>query len=216
MPKITDYVREGFDRRSRPWDRTELPEWWDLVVWVALAGVIAMLLLGAVFGRGGSSEDAGGDERRFAVRSLNPYTVTPAPSADEAASATPGTGAPSPAPGEAPTEDFTATAAVRVPVTGGGTTVVPAGARNVAFAAATAEATGDWTGILFVGAARPSAAPAYPRGSVAGEITVKDPRVTGTGQYLFSATITRDGNAASRRVEITVERGPDGYAIRAR
>jgi hypothetical protein len=49
---------------------------------------------------------------------------------------------------------------------------------------------------------------------VGGQLTVKDPRITGTGQYQFSAEIIPGGAAQPRTVRITVERGPDGYAVR--
>lgn len=221
MPKMTDYVREGFKRRRRPWDRAELPEWWDLVGWVGLAGVVAALVFGAIFSTGGSggdgTEDAGAP--RYSAQTLNPYTPSPAPSASGSTATTPAET--SPAPGAGPpqgveTKDFTATAAAQVPLIRGGTAVVPAGARNVAVAAARAQATGDWAGIPFVGPKRLPAASmkANPQGSVIGEVTVTDPSVTGNTQYLFSATITRGGGAKPYVVQIAVERDRSGYAIR--
>ncbi|GAA4096760.1 hypothetical protein [Actinomadura miaoliensis] len=218
MPKLTDYVRAGYRRRQRPWDRTELPEWWDVAVWVAVGGIVMMLAVGAVVGRGESSGGAttGSKPPPYAVETLNPRGSGTTPGAASAPSTT------STAPSQTPpagvsAKDFTASAAMSVPVTGGGTTVVPAGARNVAMAAAKATATGDWTGIPFVGAARPTPArtPAPP-GSVVGEITVTDPSVTGNSQYRFSATIRHGGTAKTHVVEILVERDESGYAIRAR
>ncbi|MFF5259910.1 hypothetical protein ACFY4C_13260 [Actinomadura viridis] len=231
MPKITDYVRAGFRRRRRPWHHTELPEWWDVAVWVGGVGVIALLVLSVLFGRdepSGGPAAGGGGAPRYVVQTLDPRGPSAAPG--------PGGGAPTAPTGSVPTgstptgsvptgsaptapagvsaKDFTASAAVRVPVTGGGTTVVPAGARNVASAAARATATGNWAGIPFIGPARPPAAPARP-GSVVGTLTVADPTVTGNDQYRFSATIARDGSARPDLVQITVGRGPSGYAIRA-
>jgi hypothetical protein len=212
MPKITDYVREGFNRRQRPWDRAELPEWWGLVVWVGFAGVTAALLLGAMFGHDGSSDDAAEQSPPYSVQTLTPYIAPPPPARATPAAPTPG--AADPAAG-APTGDFTATAAAQVPLTGGGTTVVPVGARNVAVAAAKAEATGDWTGIPLIGNTRPSPAPRTPHGALTGEITVADPAVTGNSQYLFSATISHSGADKPYLVRIAVERGQAGYAVRA-
>ncbi|GAA2404307.1 hypothetical protein GCM10010191_10040 [Actinomadura vinacea] len=218
MPKVTDYVREGFRRRQRPWDRTELPEWWDVAIWFAVGGVVLMLVAGAALGRGKSSGGgtAGAEPPRYTVQTLDPRGSGAAPgspgatpSASAAPSRTP--------PAGVSAKDFTASAAMQVPVTSGGTTVVPAGARNVAMAAAKATATGNWNAIPFVGSARPSPARSpTPQGSVVGEITVADPSVTGNSQYRFSATITHGGQAAPYVVRILVERNQSGYAIRAR
>ncbi|GAA3973887.1 hypothetical protein GCM10023085_65480 [Actinomadura viridis] len=219
MPKITDYVRAGFRRRRRPWHHTELPEWWDVAVWVGGVGVIALLVLSALFERDDPSAGpaaGGGGAPRYVVQTLDPRgpSATPGPGGGGASTAPTGSPPTGSAPAGVSAKDFTASAAVRVPVTGGGTTVVPAGARNVAAAAARATATGDWAGIPFIGAARPPAAPARP-GSVVGTLTVADPTVTGNDQYRFSATIARDGTARPEAVQITVGRGPSGYAIRA-
>lgn len=213
MPKLTDYVREGFKRRARPWDRAELPEWWDLAMWAGLAGVILMLVVGALLDRGGTDRPPGGTAGGmppYAVQSLNPYASAgsgtrpgPRPPA--------GTGTASPM----TSTDFAATAPARVQVTGGGTTVVPAGARNVALAAARATATGDWSGIPYIGTGRPPKAKKTPAGSVVGALTVADPATTGNAQYLFSATVRHGAAARPYLVRIAVERGVSGYAVRA-
>jgi hypothetical protein len=216
MAKITDYVREGFDRRRRPWDRTDLPEWWDLMAWAAVIGIIAALLLSAVLDRGGSSDstaDTAGGGPGYQVQALNPYSTSPSPQDSAPAGAT---ASPSGAPADASAKEFTATAAVQVPMTGGGTAVVPAGARNVALAAARAEATGDRAGIPFVGTARSAKAPSTPQGSVIGEVTVTDPTITGNSQYLFTANITHGPDAKPNTVQIAVEYASSGYAVRAR
>jgi hypothetical protein len=210
---MTDYVREGFKRRRRPWDRTELPEWWNLVIWVALAGVIAIVLLDAVFGPDGASGPDTAAPPPYPVQSLNPYASSSA--SDGSASAAP-TADPGGPPADVPGTDFAATAAVQVPVTGGGLAAVPAGARNVALAAAKATATGDWTGIPFIGAARPPTTRRTPQGAVIGEPTVADPGVTGNSQYLFSAKITYGGGAKRYLARIAVELGQSGYGVRAR
>ncbi|OLT35465.1 hypothetical protein BJF79_32420 [Actinomadura sp. CNU-125] len=207
MPKMTDYVRAGFDRRRRPWDRAELPEWWDLVVWAGLAALIAMLLLGAVFGRDDASGAATGDDAGFAVRTLNPHTFTPAPtpSGDGPASS-----------GEPPGgDDFTATAPCGTPMTGGGTAVVPAGARNAALAAA--EAAGhrrlDGRPVRRDRAAVPGARdPGGFRGRGADR---PGPRRDGDGPVPVQRDDPAGRRGADRPVRITVERGPEGYAVRA-
>jgi hypothetical protein len=213
MPKMTDYVREGFRRRQRPWDRTELPEWWDVAVWTAAVGVIAVLVFSAAAGRGGSSGTAAQNDRgaSYAVQTLGPQT----PAASTALGVPAAPAEPTPT-DSAPVgfHDFSASAAVRVPVTGGGTTVVPAGARNVALAAARAATTGDWRGIPLVGKARPPAAQA-PTRSLLGQFTVADPAVTGNSRYEFSATFQEAGTAQRSVVQIVVERATSGYAIRS-
>ncbi|MCO6009159.1 hypothetical protein NE236_29735 [Actinoallomurus purpureus] len=214
MPKMTDYVREGFNRRRRPWHSAELPEWWNVAVWVALAGIGVMLLVSALLEPGESAGDTTGTARppAYSVQKINPYAT---PSASEGSAAgTPTPDASSP-PGDGPGGDFSATAAVQVPKAGGGTAVVPAGARNVALAAAKAAATGDWTGIPFIGRARPPKAPRTPQGSVIGQPTVTDPSITGNTQYLFSATITHGGAAKGYQYRVAVERDQSGYAVRA-
>jgi hypothetical protein len=213
MPKITDYVREGFKRRQRPWDRTELPEWWNIAVWAGVVVVVGAILLGAIFDSGSSSGDADAGAPAYPVRTLNPYgtDASPDPSASAAASADPSAD-PSSAPADG---DFTVTAAAQVPMTGGGTAVVPVGARNVASAAATAEATGDWAAIPFTGGAKRPGRARTPLGSVIGQTTVQDPAVTGNSQYVFTAKITRGGTAAAHYVQITVEFADGSYAISA-
>jgi hypothetical protein len=200
MPKLTDYVREGFRKRRRPWEGTELPEWWNILVWVALAAVCGMLALSAIFDDGPGS---GATQRRrpYVVQTVDPYPKVTAPS-------------PSGTPGRS-RADFSTDAPVRVAKTGGGTAVVPAGARNVALAGANAEATGVWSGIPLTGAMTPGTAPRTPHGRVIGDITVQDPALTGTGSYVFSATITHDAVSRSYRVRITVGRTPRGYAVLA-
>lgn len=224
MPKITDYVREGFKKRRRPWEHTELPEWWDVVIWVSLGGVIVAVVLGAALGGGGSKGIPAADSPRYAVQSLNPY-ATPTPGTSITSVPTPGvspvsSASPTPDPGDSSggtsATDFSATAAVQVAQTGGGTAIVPAGARNVAVAAARAEATGDWTGIpLAVSGKRPTG-PKTPQGTVTGTITVENPAVTGSGSYVFSATVTHDGTAKPYLVQIAVERAASGYVVRPR
>ncbi|MEV0405838.1 hypothetical protein [Actinoallomurus sp. NPDC050550] len=212
MPKMTDYVREGFNRRRRPWHRAELPEWWNLAVWVGLAGIGGMLLISALLDPGGSTDTPDATQPpAYSVQKINPY-ATPSASGGSAAG-TPTPDASSPAQG-GPTEDFASTAAVQVPKAGGGTAVVPAGARNVALAAAKAAATGDWTGIPFIGRARPPKARRTPQGSV-GQLTVTDPAITGNAQYLFSATITHGAPDKAYQYRIAVESDQSGYAIHA-
>lgn len=210
---MTDYVREGFRRRQRPWDRTELPEWWDVAVWVAAVGVIAVLIFSAAAGGSGSSGTSAHDDggSHYAVQTLSPQPAAPS----TAPGVPTGPAEPSPTePAPAGSHDFSASAAVRVPVTGGGATVVPTGARDVALAAARAAATGDWRGIPFVGQARPPATRA-PRGTLVGQVTVADPAVTGNSRYEFSATVQQAGTAKRSVVQIVVERGTSGYAIRS-
>lgn len=201
MPKLTDYVREGFRRRRRPWESAELPGWWQVLAWVALAAVCGILALSAISDRGSRSSAA---QRRspYAVQTINPYpSVSTAPS-------------PSSTPGRSHA-DFTAGAPVQVAKTGGGMAVVPAGARNVALAAAKAEATGVWSDVPLIGGTTPSAAPQTPGGQVIGDITVEDPATTGTGSYVFSAAITHDAVSRSYLARITVERSTQGYALLA-
>ncbi|MGI8330898.1 hypothetical protein ACRYCC_13110 [Actinomadura scrupuli] len=217
MPKMTDYVREGFQKRRRPWETAELPEWWNLMVWVGLAVVGGILVVGMILADG-SSPKVGQSPRRYAVETLNPYSPTAAPSAPATGSVTGPATAPPAGPGPVPTAftaaDFAATAPAQVPLTGGGSTVVPTGARNVGVAAAKAEATGDWTGIPLAGAAKPPKRARTPGGVVVGQVTVTDPSVTGTNTYMFSATVSHDGGAKPYLVQLTVERTSRGYAIR--
>jgi hypothetical protein len=213
MPKMTDYLREGFNRRRRPWHRSELPEWWNLAVWVGLAGIGGMLLISALLDPGGSTDAPDATQPpAYSVQKINPY-ATPSASGGPAAG-TPTPDASSPAQG-GPTGDFASTAAVQVPKAGGGTAVVPAGARNVALAAAKAAATGDWTGIPFIGRTRPPKAHRTPEGSV-GQLTVTDPAITGNAQYLFNVTITHGAPNKAYEYRIAVESDQSGYAIRAR
>ncbi|GAA1832477.1 hypothetical protein [Actinomadura chokoriensis] len=223
MPKLTDYARKGFQRRRPPWKRVELPEWWDVAVWVAGGGVVAVIVLSAVLNGGGASGTVPGDAgaRPYPVQTLGsrltdgpgavPSGDLPAPPSSSTAAA-----APAPAgPVGKPVKDFTATAAVRIPVTGGGTTVVPVGARNVALAAAIATTTGDWSGIPFTGPGRPTvSASRHGLGGSVARLTVADPAVTGNSAYRFSATIDDAGGAEPSAVPITVERNESGYAIR--
>jgi hypothetical protein len=214
MPKMTDYVREGFNRRRRPWHRAELPEWWNLAVWVALAGIGVMLLVSALLDPSGSTGAPDATQPpAYSVQKINPYATPSASGGSTAGTPTPD--ASSPAQG-GPTGDFASTAAVQVPKTGGGTAVVPAGARNVALAAAKAAATGDWTGIPFTGHAKPPKARRTPQGSVVGQLTVTDPAITGNNLYLFSTTITHGGAAKPYQYRVAVEGDQSGYAIRAR
>ncbi|MBO2465320.1 hypothetical protein [Actinomadura violacea] len=220
MPKLTDYARKGFNRRRRPWESAELPEWWDAAVWVAAGGVVVVLVLSALLGGGGRTSGASGDS---GARPYPVQTLGARPTEGAGASPSPGgTGSTAPAPSVPAGEqvkDFTATAAVQVPVTGGGTTVVPAGARNVALAAARATATGNWSGIPFSGTGRPTgsatgAAGRPARQAAVSGLTVADPAVTGNSEYRFSATITGAGGAKPSVVPITVERDVSGYAVR--
>ncbi|MEV5709693.1 hypothetical protein [Actinoallomurus sp. NPDC052274] len=223
MPKMTDYVREGFNRRRRPWHRTELPEWWNLAVWVALAGIGLLLLLSALLEPDTpSGTTTSSRPPAYSVQKINPYATpsasdgseagTPTPDASDAGTPTPGPGGPT---GPEPTGDFAATDAVEIPKVGGGTAAVPAGARNVALAAAKAAATGDWTGIPFIGRARPPKARRTPQGSVIGQVTVTDPSVTGNTLYLFSAMITHGGASKAYQYRVAVERDQSGYAVHA-
>ncbi|WP_345361453.1 hypothetical protein [Actinoallomurus liliacearum] len=230
MPKMTDYVREGFNRRRGPWHRTELPEWWNLAVWVSLAAVGLILLLSALLEPDSSTDTTSSSQPpAYSVQKINPYATPSASSESTAGTPTPdasgstgsGSAAGTPAPGASgstgsgSTGDFAATAAVQVPKVGGGTAVVPAGARNVASAAAKAAATGDWTGIPFIGRTRPPKAHRTPQGSVIGQLTVTDPAVTGNTLYLFSATITHGGAAKAYQYRVAVERDQSGYAVHA-
>ncbi|QKG23354.1 hypothetical protein [Actinomadura verrucosospora] len=219
MPKLTDYARKGYNRRRRPWESAELPEWWDAAVWVAGGGIVVVLVLSALLGGGGGrTSSASGDS---GARPYPVQTLGSRPTEGTGASPSPGgTGsAAPPVPAGEQVKDFTATAAVQVPVTGGGTTVVPAGARNVALAAARATATGDWSGIPFSGTGRPTrpatgAAGRPARQAAVSRLTVADPAVTGNSEYRFSATITGAGGAQPSVVPITVERDESGYAVR--
>lgn len=215
MPKMTDYVRKGFKKRRRLWEGGEVPEWWDIAVWVSLAGVIAIIVISVLTESGGGGT-AAGSPPPYHVQSLNPY-AQPTPTASSVTSSGTPSAQPSGSAPDSPSSDFSATAAVQVAMTGGGgTAIVPAGARNVALAAAKAEATGDWKGIPFVGVSRPPAAARTPQGTVTGEITVENPSVTGNGSYLFSTTITHGPGTKSFLVQIAVQRMPTGYAIVAR
>ena len=209
MPKLTDYVREGFKRRRRPWRNGEVPEWWDIAVWTALAAVIVVIVLSAAFGGGDSAGDTAQDSPVRPIESLNPYAT---PSSQASAGSTPSPSAS--ATGSDPM-DFSATGPVQVPQTGGGVATVPAGAHAVAVAAARAEANGDWSVIPLLGGA-PPAARRTPQGKVIGDVTVANPSVTGNTSYLFSATITHGDAAKSYLVQISVERSSSGYAVRTR
>lgn len=215
MAKMTDYVREGFDRRRRPWDGTELPEWWNLAVWVALAAVGAAIVFAALTDREGSAPapEADGPSPRFSIQAMNPYKPSPTPGRTASGTPSPAASGLPPSPGE-PGRDFTAIAPVQVRMAQGGTVPVPAGARDLALAAAKALATGDWTGIPLAGTATPGAAPKTPTGSVAGELTVTDPKVTGNTRYVFSTSIRHDPAARPYEVKISVERAGSGYAVR--
>jgi hypothetical protein len=206
MPKMTDYVRQGFKRRPRPWSTTDLPEWWDTAVWIGVGGVIAVVLFTAVFDHSGDSTGSSARRPHYAVQAVNPYAT---PSASDSPAPSPGT-----TPSAFSSGDFTATAAVQVTLTGGGTAPVPAGARNVALAAAKATATGDWAGVPLLG--KPKAAARTPGGTVIGDVTVSNPSATGAGSYLFSATISKHGTANPYLVQIAVERTASGYAVRPR
>jgi len=202
MAKMTDYVREGFGKRRRPWSNTDLPEWWDLAVWVALAGAVGAVVISVALGGGFSGKATQTQSApQYKVQTLNPFASP---------SASPTTSVPS----TFSATDFSATAAVQVAITGGGTTVVPAGAHNVALAAARAAATGDWTGIPLLGKHR--AGRRTPDGTVIGDVTVADPAVTGSGSYLFSAKISHHGTTRPYLVQIAVEQSASGYGIRPR
>jgi hypothetical protein len=88
--------------------------------------------------------------------------------------------------------------------------VVPAGARNLAQAAARAAATGDWNGIPLTDRSSAGAV-RTPEGSVVGDISVTDPAVTGNSVYLFGATIRHGPGEPPYRIKITVERTQSGY-----
>ncbi|WP_141578176.1 hypothetical protein [Actinomadura sp. WMMA1423] len=216
MPKLTDYARQGF-RRRRLAKETELPEWWNIAVWAGVGGIVLMLVVGAVLDRGDSSgaATAANQAPRYPVQTLDPRALSASPTPDDTTPTAPA--GPSQAlPTGVSAKDFTATAAARVLMTGGGATVVPAGALNVASAAAKATVSGDWKGIPFIGTARPSPAKVrMPPGSAVKGITVADPTRTGNSQYLFSATITHPGGARPDVVDLLVEPDGDGYAMRA-
>ena len=112
MPKMTDYVREGYQKRRRPWESAELPEWWNLMVWVGLAMVGGILVIGMLLADG-SSPGVEQVPRKYAVQTLNPYAPTATPSAPETGPATGPAAAPA-SPGPVPTAftaaDFAATA----------------------------------------------------------------------------------------------------------
>lgn len=208
MAKLTDYVREGFKRKRRPWDGGELPEWWSLATWAALAVVGGVLVLGVVTGddRPANGQTPGS----FTVQTIDPATIGANPTGGDPEG---GTSAPAPS-GSA---DFGADGPVEVALTGAdGTTAVPAGARNVAMAAAQATAVGDWSGIPLAPMATAPKAPATPQGSVIGVVTVTDPAVTGTNTYLFTATVRHSPQRQPYLVQIYVERTAAGYAVRPR
>jgi hypothetical protein len=211
MPKMTDYVREGFRRRQRPWQRVELPEWWNVAIWAGAAGIIAILLAGALNGGGSATTNSGSNAPRYAPQTLNPASASAPPSSRS----TPGPTASPSVPATA-SRDFTDSTAVQIAVTGGGATVVPAGARNLALAAARAAANGAWTGIPMAGAARPTAPPPAPSpGTTVRHLTVEDPAVTGNTRYRFAALVRRTG-ARTHAVRILVEPDQDGYVVRGR
>ncbi|MEV0662583.1 hypothetical protein ACIBI3_22970 [Actinomadura luteofluorescens] len=216
MPKMTDYARKGF-RRRRLFQDTDLPEWWNIAVWAGVCGIVLMLAVSAVLDHGESSgtPTTGREVPRYQVQTLDPRSLTASPS--PGAETPTASGAPSQVlPTGVSANDFTATAAAKAPVTGGGTTVVPAGALNLATAAARATVSGNWKGIPFIGTARPSSAKkGMPRGSAVQGITVADPSRTGNSQYLFSATIKGPGGARPEVVELLVEPDGRGYALRA-
>ncbi|MEV3922891.1 hypothetical protein [Actinomadura coerulea] len=217
MPKLTDYARQGF-RRQRLLRASELPEWWNIAVWAGVGGVVLMLVISAVFARGDSSgvaPAAGGDAPRYQVQTLDPRGLSASPGPDgetPTASGSPAQVLPTGASGN----DFRASAALQVPMTGGGETVVPAGALNVAAAAATALVTGNWQGVPFVGTDRPPPArKPMPQGSAVTGISVADPAATGNSQYRFSATISHPGRARPDVLDFLVEPDGPGYALRA-
>lgn len=204
---MTDYVREGFRRRPRPWQRAELPEWWNIAIWAGVAGIVAILAAGALTG-GESKTAAAGKPRPYAPQTLDPRGASAPPS-------TAGTPAPTASPAAPASRDFTDATPVQVRVTGGGTTVVPAGARNLALAAARAKANGALTGIPLAGAAPPTVAPAGPApGTAVADLTVADPAKTGNTRYRFAAKVKRAGGRA-HAVRILVEPSQDGYVVRA-
>ncbi|WP_395105143.1 hypothetical protein [Actinomadura sp. SCN-SB] len=211
MPKMTDHVRAGFKRRRRPWEAVELPEWWTLAIWAGLAGVVVALVVSGLAARGGSGgATAGAGAVRYTIQPVNPHRV--APTREAASPEAAGADAP-PGPSQAPRVpshgDFGATAPVRVPRTGGGMATIPAGAWNLALAAARAAATGDWTGVPVRGDA--GGVVKSPEGSVVGTVTVEDPAVTGPGLHRFSATITHGPAEPPYRVAIDVERDRSGF-----
>ncbi|MEO3826349.1 hypothetical protein [Actinomadura sp. B10D3] len=219
MAKITDYARQGFRRRPRPWNSAELPEWWDAAAWLGVVAVVVMLVSGAVFADDrspGGAAAAGDDAPRYAPETLgSPGLGAPPAPGDGSAAPVPPASPPAGVPTGTSAEGFASTAATRVPITGGGTAVVPAGALNVALAAARARATGNWAGIPFAGAERPAPTAPSPHGVVVGEVTVEDPAATGNTQYRFSARIARGGGARPETARFVVELGMNGYAIRA-
>ncbi|WP_433477223.1 hypothetical protein ACQPZP_09310 [Spirillospora sp. CA-142024] len=214
MPKLTDYARQGF-RRRRLLRESELPEWWNIAVWAGVGGIVLMLVAGAVF----SGDDSAGTTTaqsqapRYQVQTLDPRGLSASPSPG---STTPGATPTQVLPTGPSAKNFTATAATKIPMTGGGTTVVPAGALNAAMAAAQAAVTGNWKDVPLVGATRPPAKKAMPQGSVVKGISVTDPSMTGNSQYRFSATITHAGGARPDVVELLVEPDGSGYAVRAK
>ena len=220
MAKLTDYVRKGYRRRQRPWEATELPEWWGLATWIGAACVVVMLVVSALLARGetATGAEAGDAEApRYPVETLNPGMLTASPgSGSPGASSSAGARPSQSPPVELTAESFKATNAVRVAKSGGGSAIVPAGARNVALAAARATAIGDWSGIPFIGARPTPTRGPTPQGSVVGELTVADPTVTGNSQYRFTAKITHGGGEKPYDLTIPVEWNGDGYAIRGR
>lgn len=215
MPKLTDYVRQGYRRRRRPWDESELPEWWSLAAWIGVGCIVVLLGISAVLARDDTAQarNAGGGAARYPVETLNPSSLASPGSEGASPSGSPGPSQSPPV--ELTPESFRATNAVRVPMSGGGSAVVPAGARNVALAAARAAATGDWKGVPFIGTRPTRTSTPTPQGSVVGELTVADPTVTGNSQYRFTAKITRGGGEEPYDLTIPVERDGTGYAIRA-
>lgn len=202
---MTDYVRQGFARRRRPWDPADLPGWWDLAVWTAVLLIIGALAASVVLDLvGREPERPARSPRRYAVQTLNPYAENAGPSS---LPSSPGAQNP------ATPDDFSASAAVRVPLTTGG---------RRSFRRA--PATWPWprprprrsaTGRGPDGRYRaPVQGAPHPLGTVQDGITVADPAATGTGSYVFSAMIRHDAGARAYLVRITVERTPRGYAIR--
>lgn len=210
MPKMTDYVREAFRRRERPWRRVELPEWWTIATWAGAAGIAAILVAGALTGGSEGATKSGGAVHRFTPQTLDPRSATTAPSSTLSPTASPSA---APTSSASASVDFTDSTPVQVRQTGGGTTVVPAGARNLALAAARAKVTGVWTGIPTTSAAHPAAPPPAPSPDVAvGHLSVQDPAVTGNSRYRFTAKVKRAGGRA-HAVRILVEAGQGGYVV---
>jgi hypothetical protein len=220
MGQLTDYVREGFRRRRKPWQGGEVPDWWGLAQWGALGGVGIILLvsgIAAANGSGSSGDDTGDGPGAFPVLSGPPVTSTSGPAPSSAPTSAPSAG-PTATPATGPDADFTSLDPVDVPLTGSGALIsAPEGAVNLARAGALASARGQWDGIPIVGR-RQTPRTRHPQATLTGRLSLFNPAVTGTSRYLFTVGTDDDGPGPSpaRQVKITVARVGQGFAVQPR